>query len=531
MSNKEFDDIIKRALEDYQPKYDPASWDVLSDRLPGTDENFDKSVRDAVSMFSGGPADDWDVMEQMIESSDDLHFDEEVKQEINTYNEPYDPTTWPKLDRKIDEFEKLRRRLIISKILEVAAILLALVTFYNFWPELHSALNKDKVVIADRDVTTGPENTSTNAFGVLPELSAENERAANRGSESLNALEDENIGVDSSPNATDHATGLSIPASSRPQIKSRTKYVFPALSTGIGGGNAAVLIPALSGSQKAIVESAVIAQSPAQSSFTSRDVYSPSFIGSSSPMMVTSQGPALVAMVTPNTNRKGIRIGLGASFDVNSLYIPSQQFYADGDPIYFEQKHLLAAGYSAGASVLIDSRIFSFETGLYYSLKKYEPNRIIKIGKTFDVSTIDFKEISLQSVHIPALVHWNFDRRGKTRFYMVGGASLNCVVTAHYDLYVESELRSAPAGSRPPDPLERDIQQVREHLLDGADFSSKSFITVTGGFGVDHRINKKFSVFFEPTYNHQVPFFDLTDLNGKRLRYLSMNFGTRVTIR
>ena len=526
MSDREFDDIVKRALENFQPEYDPLSWNQLNSRISSADEDFDDSMRDALSSFSAGAPADWDVMEQMIESSENVRFDEEVKNEIKTYQEPYDPATWPRLDRKIDEYERLRRRLILSKVMEVAAVLLLILTFVNLWPEIKSYWLKDNAAFTESAEKSAPVVTTI----------VENQEINSPDQQGDERIAAEVRGIDASEITAGAAKAMSAGRSelssgftgSSGSHAARSETAIDRLTTQDLSELPGVVSHQLS-AKTSDVSPAIVAGVPIAENHV-RSVSGTDMLAGIEPGIRSNQGQLITAVVDPITHRKGLRMSFGASYDINSLYIPSDQFYADGNPIYFEEKHLLASGYSAGATILFDGKLLTLETGLHYSVKKYEPNRIIKIGQTFDVSTIDFQQISLQTVHIPANVQWYFDKRGKTRFYALAGAGLNFVVTAHYDLYVESELRSSPGGTR-PDPADRDIQQVREHFLDGADFSSKSFVTVTGALGVDHSINRKFSVFMQPTYNHQVPFFELTDLGGKRLRYLSLQFGTRVNLR
>jgi hypothetical protein len=244
-----------------------------------------------------------------------------------------------------------------------------------------------------------------------------------------------------------------------------------------------------------------------------------------------SELTSLESKNTPSTQlpsrKKSLKLGLFTSLDFNHLYMPSEQFYADGRKIKFSEKYLLATGYSVGATFLFDRGAWSFETGLVYSQKSFEPNRVLQIGKTFDVRTVDFDEISMHLVKVPLNARWNFDRKGKTRFYLVGGAGLNVIAAANYDL-----LTRGGVGSRPPGGTRTDVEvaRVRENFLDGAEFSSKSFITLSGGIGIEQQLSKKFSVFAQPTYDYQLPILLLSDRGGKQLQFLSLQFGTRVRL-
>ena len=105
------------------------------------------------------------------------------------------------------------------------------------------------------------------------------------------------------------------------------------------------------------------------------------------------------------------------------------------------------------------------------------------------------------------------------------------IANAHYDLISRNNFRSAPPGVVPDKKTDDEVARIREHILDGAKFSSKSYITVAGGFGVEHYVGGKLSIFVQPMYNHQIPYFSFSDHNGKQLKYISMQLGTRVNLR
>ena len=493
MTNREFDDIIKRLLEEINPAFDPDTWDAMEDRIEqdARDLNFDEAMRNSIHGIGASEASDWDAMEELLAAEESDGFDDTVKKEVEEYEEPFDAATWPVLKEKIVEDERRRRDLMIAKVLEVAAVLLAIFTFFNVWPEIKEDLRKNdrveqeqiQTVVADAPLAE-PQGTENS---VLSNTAFQAQVETQSGTSIPDVPENLNPGTSAGQEA-EATTFLAAREVEIPSIlpssaqNARAVQVEPLLAHSYGATNS---VSEEIGEQVASRASSGVEAPPAAIATNNS--------GLDLAAVLSAGGPA----VSPQLRRNGIRFNLVASFDFNSLYMPAQQFYADGYPIYFEEKTLLATGWSSGATVLFDNGPISFETGLMYSMKSYEPNRILKIGQTFDIKTIDFERIEMHMVHIPANVHWNFDRQGRTRFYVMGGAGINFVATAHYDLIVENDLRnSAPAGSRPTN--NREVQQIREHFLDGAEFRSKSFITLHAGFGVDHKINEKFSVFLQP---------------------------------
>jgi hypothetical protein len=181
---------------------------------------------------------------------------------------------------------------------------------------------------------------------------------------------------------------------------------------------------------------------------------------------------------------------------------------------------------------VFDQPRFLVETGVTYSSKTFGPDRSLFIGTSPDQHALDFENITLDIVSVPLYFHLKLDGKGLWRFYAVGGASLHVIANAQYDLIAENT--NPPASAAPLDPTQiqnqREVQRVREHMLDGAKFNSKAYLTAAGGFGVEHFLNSRTSVFVQPMYHYQISFFGLIDQNGKHLRSTSLLLGTRISL-
>jgi len=535
MTDKEFDQLLKGKLENYQPAFNQSSWEDLENRIDNEVvssevDPFDHAVRAAMGQLAvSDSVGDWDEMERRIIKDENTSFDEEVRENVESYEAPYDASSWPVLDERITADARLRKRLIGAKILEIAAILIALITFYNVFPDIRNSL-------IDKGQAVASEKTNlTNHFAITNQ---------NNEAETANVLENEEtelvmpkvIYAKSPDIAADQVlTNLSVEVSAQ---KSSTNSGVLTTPESLGRKGSATLAPLGSmGSVKNHFDVAypVDGVLSTHSNPSTNSLHKSETVWTVEVMGLPNQLDPKIAMAVPeielHRKRKSLRFSIGASMDLNALYMPEENFYANGSRISFSEKNLLATGYSAGAGLLFGDGVWSFETGLYYSSKKYEPNRIIQVGKTFDVRTVDFSEISLHIVSVPMFAHWNFDRKGKTRFYAIAGAAVNLIADAHYDLITKNNFRSAPPGVIPDKNTDNEVARIREHILDGAEFSSKSYITIVGGFGVEHFVGNKLSLFAQPTYNYQVPFFQFSDQNGKHFQYLSVQIGTRVRLK
>lgn len=533
MRDKEFDKLLKGKLENYQPDYDQSSWEDLEDRVvnevdSSATDSFDDAVRAALGQFavsnSGG---NWDEMERRIIEDENTAFDQEVRENVEQYDAPYDSSSWPVLDEKITEDERFRRRLIGAKILEVAAILIALVTFYNVFPDIKNS------IINKQDQMTYQESVLPNQIAPTSE-----QKILEKGNDAQLVRKTE--------------LGQFQPVGQIVQPRNLSETSIGETSTNAFGTSSTVLasasnlenrssLPVANIGDIGLTDQRIAIDYPVDGAITT--AYMPEYRQMNAHSDVPEIGrldlPERIyldlELATPEVKltrkRGGLQFTIAASMDLNALYMPEEQFYSNGSNITFSEKNLLATGYSAGAGLLFGDGRWSFETGLFYSSKKYEPNRIIQIGKTFDVRTVDFSEINLHIVSVPLYAHWNFDRKGKTRFYAVMGSGINIIATANYDLITRNNLRSAPPGILPDKKTDEEAARIREHILDGAEFSSKSYITLAAGFGVDYQITEKLSIFAQPTYNYQVPFFQFSDQNGKQFQFISMQLGTRVRLR
>ncbi|MDX1478064.1 MAG: hypothetical protein R3301_10205 [Saprospiraceae bacterium] len=536
MTDKELDHIIKRLLENYQPETDLSGWAQFEERLDSEmleDTLFDNSIRASLGAYEAGGPGDWARMEEAL-AHEEAAFDQEVKEKVEAFEAPYDPDSWPVLKEKISEDERLRRRIMATKILELVAILIAFVTVYNVFPTIQQAVQER---MDDRMEHLTPAQEPQETYEASAQLSA---GLIPTTSATATTTHQTPASADRSDNATQNASRQPEPAASIAQLAGIASHQppddlqvdpsvtpeVPGASTLIASQDQPLAEPVTDPGET--VEDVPADDANAHATFASLDQLE---TGTS---LVTSARRSIpdLGISTAVLDRRGLRFSISASTEINQLYIPADHFYSLGKQVSFTEKDMTAIGYSAGASVLFDRDVFTFETGLHYSQKSYNPNRILHIGETFDVRTLDFKNISLHVISVPLQVHWNFDRKGRTRLYTVAGASMNLIATAHYDLISRNNNRSAAA---PQDPSFRrttqEVERIREHILDDAEFSAKSFLTLNAGFGIERLINHKFSVFLQPTASYQIPFFHISDQNGKHLQYLSAQFGTRIRLK
>jgi hypothetical protein len=438
-------------------------------------------------------------------------FDQEVKDTIEHYEAPYNAGTWPILDARMIEAERTRRRLVTAKVLEIAAILIVLFTFYNFFPVLRSAVI---------DTQETPERTTDRSVPMVSVLPMAPEAPVEAVTSRVS------VAVEQAPVPETAEALLSHDAYATGDQGPRNGTALPVpLSTAaisyISTNNPERTAGALQlhpGEDRSLVR-------------VPRNQFAVTGLNSVLASDITTV-PGIVPLVAPiPKTSSGVRFGMSAAADVNTLFMPHEHFYSQGRSIHFSEKEIVAGGYTAGASLLFDSKHFLFETGLTYSSKNFSPGRKLFIGTSADQHELDFENISLNIISIPLYLHWKIDGKGLWRVYSVGGLSMHVIASAHYDFVAENLFTSSAA---PQDPMllqnQNEIQRVREHMLDGSKFSTKGYLTAVGGLGVERYMTSRMSIFAQPMYQYQIPFFGLIDQNGKHLKNGTLLLGTRISL-
>lgn len=534
MTNKEFDQWLKESLSSVRPEPTPQDWDHFVHQVEESesafDSGFDDAIKNAMTQVTSTSVPDWQRMEQQLDA-DEHQFDQHVRQSIEQFEVPYNPHTWPTLHAKLSEDERLRRRLIIVKVLEIAAVFIVFLTFYNFFPALKSSViepaenlirkelrNKEDVEY-DMTEETRVGNTGIPDASVLSKKSSEivSSEAMQRPEEKQNPVASASGLYGSAVRAGHNGHGLeSVTLSTQ-----NTDAIIPESLSPVE-----ILPVEIAKAEIVDSRSEDITEPATLDALSTLSTPQPtlSFVG---PMPVFH---SLLSFTPEVTKMSKVRFGMMAIADVNTLFFPEEHFYSQGRSIHFSEKEIVAGGYSAGASLLFDFKRIMIETGLTYSSKTFGPDRNLFIGTSADRHSLDFENITLNIVSLPLYLHWKLDGRGVWRVYATGGASMHVIANANYDLIAENIYTSSAVQSGQQLQNIREVQRVREHMRDGAKFSSKGYLTAMGGFGVERYLNSRMSVFAQPMYQYQIPFFGLIDQNGKHLQNGSLLLGTRISL-
>lgn len=524
MTNKEFDKWLRESLSSVRSEQGPQDWDRFVGRVEESesqmDSGFDTQIRDAMAGLGAGLTPDWPKMEEIL-NADERQFDQQIKETVENFEVPYNPATWPTLHARVSAEEKMRRRFIHVKVLEIAAVLILFLTFYNFFPVLKSSVLQQSQDLAQKEVS----NSGSELAMINPAvITAENAVASDGHGE----LKNKNAQAISSGRLQEiMPTSVARPASLRVTDKSNNRDASVALADVVTfdeSRSPAIVasLPLLFSESVSQQASPLAVEIPAGLAANSLGPISRVRLASVFSPMVT------VAPVLKKASR--MRFGMMAGADINTLFVPDEHFYSQGRYINFSEKEIVAGGYSAGASLLFDSRRVVIETGVMYSSKSFRPDRNLFVGNSLDQHSLDFENISLNVLSVPLYFHWKIDGRGLWRVYATSGISLHVIASAHYDLITETIYTSSAVQDPTQMQNRGEVERLRENMLDGAKFSSKGYITTVGGFGIERSLNSRMSLFIQPMYEYQIPFFGLIEQNGKHQQNGSLLLGTRISL-
>jgi opacity protein-like surface antigen len=172
------------------------------------------------------------------------------------------------------------------------------------------------------------------------------------------------------------------------------------------------------------------------------------------------------------------------------------------------------------------------ETGVIYSAKDFEPGRQLIVGGAFDNGSVDFEAMKLQVVSLPVQYRYRFDHTGRFKAYALAGGGFNVIAESDIDVSIKYHFASLAFGENPnSDPtLAATIEEsrrIREHIRDGAPFSTKTFVTVNAGLGIEYMITEHKALFLQTVGQYQIPNIAFSNNNGKHLRSVSLQVGIR----
>jgi hypothetical protein len=221
-----------------------------------------------------------------------------------------------------------------------------------------------------------------------------------------------------------------------------------------------------------------------------------------------------------------------AQVDYNALKMPEDRLYSSGKEIVFPSKGIMSFGFGAGFTIAIGHPVWALETGVIYNAKDFEPGRQLIVGDAFDNGSVEFEAMKMQIVSLPVQYRYRFDHEGRFKTYGIAGGGFHVISQSDVDVQIKYHFATLAFGQNPnnhPSYAEtiKETRRIREHIRDGAPFSTKSFVSVNAGLGIEYMLSEHKAVFFQTVAQYQIPNIAFSNNNGKHLRSVSFQAGIR----
>ena len=490
MGTKKFDDIIRGKLNHLEAPYRPEHWEAFSREL-------DKAHTPAAGV---NPHDEW--------------IDRQVSQKVTRVRVPGSPSSsWPLLEKRLQEQARIRQRLLIYKTLEVSLFLLLLISLWQWQPVLNQAHFPIELLQGKRRHAEPQATQSANAHRapMASHRVAPPKASSDSLTESIRtALAAEIPASAGHPNKRKQAGDIAFqtPVDKLPQT------AIP---------NALASIETQEGSLKVLGE-----QAQAEPGITREGVFSMPMIASPlflpETLMEGENEDAGIEFRTP-PKRAFLNVAMLGGADYNRVMTPPNYEYRIRG---FDQYTL---GYGGGILLGLEYGRLEVGSGFVYSAKQYTPLPVIFIKGNVQKGFVGEKlqRVQLNLINLPVYVRYDVVKKDKWRAYLTGGASLQLAMEANY--FISPPITLPPPATQTP-VIESEIRNLTNGgLLEGGPFKENSYVTANLGFGVERFVSGRWSVFTQPTYHQSIGYFSNgLGPNRDRIHTLSLWTGIRVRL-
>ena len=464
-------------------------------------KTFDETIRQKAGGITAPPfqAAHW---ERLARALDDAHpgipsvpaddtLDQNIAEKLRQLRAPgSSEQTWPILENRLLEHERLRRRVLMYKSAELVLLLLLLLNVVHWYPRLKPVLRQELPYAQHSDRAKEAPNAT------LPPAET---RAA------LPSVASKKIFV-TAPNNSYRAE---LPVSA--QKKSAPIPSLDALEGRISTG--------LKPIERALpAENSRPMEVPAQAVVALPAIASLQFL--TEPELEEEEATFEV----PHSRRRPrLNVAMLGGADNNRVMTPpNYQFRLKGFDRY-------TTGYGGGILLGLEYGRMELGSGLVYSAKQYQPLPVIFVKgsnqKGFVANSLE--SIQLNLVNLPVYLRYDAIRKDKWRAYVTGGASLQIALGANYFI---SPPITLPAASQTP-VVEGELEKPAGGWLEGGSFKENSYITANIGLGLERFVSERWSVFAQPTYHQSIGYFaNGLGPNLDRIHTLSLWTGIRVRV-
>jgi hypothetical protein len=543
MAADPWDDRLRERLGDYAEEGLPSAWDDMARRLDqaaGPSDPADQPLREALADFRAeGPVTGWDRIATTLDQADHA-WEETLRRKVASFEAPADPHGWSQFVGYWRDSRFVRTKLILLKGIEAMALLLIVLTFTRQGAfHIPSPTNLDAPAIAgidDRKVSP-PEIISQVETRPGDEADAASFRQASDRPQTLNSspASSEPAGTPTAgqDDLSGHAgketqTGPIAGSANAEEMVANSPVIGPVEDTHAEHRTGSAQIASILTEDSNAV---VIPSSPSL-----REAYNE--IAPVDPLdILLARDEPSIPLPEPSrkTGRSAAELSVFALADMSALRMSEERIYSLGQQVVFPEKRLYSQGFGGGITIATGHPRYALETGILYSSRTFSPGRMVTLGNALDNSTVDFQALRLQLVSVPLQGRIRLDRKGRIQTYAAGGMTFTVVAQSDLDVVSSYNFTSLAAGADPnSDPVIartlRETRRISETLRDGAPFSSKNYVSLNGGLGVEYVIMHHKKLFLQAQAQYQIPNLEFSNHNGKDLRALVVQAGLRSSL-
>lgn len=567
MEDNNWEEGLKNMLSDYKPEGLQPDWDdfaqylSIHEKVTEWEENeaFDESLKETLSGSEATTnVEGWDRIESSLNEAD-KQFDEQIRHRISYFEPPSDPR-WSLILRRLSGVEFLRTKLIAFKVVEVAAVFLLLFTVVKmgqmgklpFETPLFENTKDGGKSSSFRPGMASAEETGGSNSTVSTDVSSAFTKDIN--SESSNK---DNIQAEESPllalsNGIEQKSDISPKLSEFSKIASTSGPIRP---TEVINPRPFVDIKSSNEKNEYADAYALEVEAPdledlggsENKSFFKKLQVANILNTVLSPIRWNKDKKSLpkLAYVKPRS-RTFTEFGIVSQLDYNKLQMPEDRLFnvrmpesrmADPGIVVFQEQGINSSSIGGGFTFALAHPRWAIETGMIYHPKSFKPERGLKVGEegSKEYSTVEFEAIRLQLVSIPLNFRYKFYNIGPLKMYGLAGGGLHLVAQSDIDVPIKNHFIFLAPGENPnhnPDyelPIS-ESKRIREHFLDKSPFSTKSFLCLNAGAGLEYSVTENKSLFFQSALQYQLPNVKFSNNNGKNLRSISFQAGVRTPL-
>ncbi len=424
MNDDRFDQELRRLFDNFEEQYDPLSWEQLNSRI----EKSDMSVSEA----------------------DNEAFDRMIRKKLSDHTVAQEEESWQRMDEALTRSQERREKIIVSKVIEAAILLLLVLTFTkykslttpsmemdaHFFAEVQSSQKDSEAILAVSHL-----NIEDHRNAIIPIQPTDN---ANKWSVTFPVIRPHSISIPLTPLPMEPLLALN-------------ELDIPAIAT----------LPI----QNLVALPTLLEPPVSEVSYSSAIQSNPS---------------------------DGWSVGIASSVDAN--FIDSK----------FDVKYLQSqirsglTGYSGGLSVNYRKGMIEVESGFRYSEKKYVPGKYTNYTKAGANSYLrsQLSDVRFQQVQIPLWLKVYAAPQKRFSFYALSGVAANILINTDFTL--KKTIQSNARPSSLPHVKALDLLNPPKGFTEGGRLQDNLYLTAMMGIGIQYSLPNGVSGYLQPQYQHTI---------------------------